>query len=118
MHPVLDTRFPNPPGRSERKYRLSSSLDMVGVWSWHRELTGASRCTGSDHSELAKDMAWTLGATGSESDRQPRSRARLNRGVSPQAAVAFTCSPSLGSSYRDDPTPGRYSDQIRWARNT
>src|SRR2546426_10609785 len=58
MHPVVDTRFPNPPGRSERKYRLSSSFDMVGVWSWHRELTGASRCTGSDHSELAKDMAW------------------------------------------------------------
>src|SRR5437773_10945275 len=58
MHPVVDTRFPNPPGRSERKYRLSSSLDMVGVWSWHRELTGASRCIGSDHSELAKDMAW------------------------------------------------------------
>src|SRR2546429_7344950 len=58
MHPVVDTRFPNPPGRSERKYRLSSSFDMVGVWSWHRELMGASRCTGSDHSELAKDMAW------------------------------------------------------------
>src|SRR5205823_14426077 len=58
MHPVVDTRFPNPPGRSERKYRLSSSFDTVGVWSWHRELTGTSRCTGSDHSELAKDMAW------------------------------------------------------------
>src|SRR5207249_2008503 len=58
MHPVVDSRFPSPPGRSERKYRLSSSLDMVGVWSWHRELMGASRCTGSDHSELAKDMAW------------------------------------------------------------
>src|SRR2546429_4715950 len=58
MHPVVDTRVPNPPGRSERKYRLSSSFDMVGVWSWHRELTGASRCTGSDHSEPAKDMAW------------------------------------------------------------
>src|SRR6266513_3009859 len=75
MHPVADTRFPKPPGRSERKYRLSSSLDMVGVWSWHRELTGARRGTGSDHSELAKDMACSLGAAGPDSEAHATSNA-------------------------------------------
>src|SRR6266516_7873740 len=82
MHPVVDTRFPNPPGRSERKYRLSSSFDMVGVWSWHRELTGASRCTGSDHSELAKDMGWSPTRGASESAVQARSRANVRGGMS------------------------------------
>src|SRR6266550_4034009 len=75
MHPVVDTRFPNPPGRSERKYMLSSSLDIVGVWSWHRELTGAGRGTGSDHSELAKDMACSLGAAGPDSEAHATSNA-------------------------------------------
>src|SRR6266480_1721846 len=81
MHPVADTRFPKPPGRSERKYRLSSSLDMVGVWSWHRELTGARRGTGSDHSELAKDMGWRPTTGASDSAVQARSRANVRGGI-------------------------------------
>src|SRR5437762_1873574 len=76
MHPVVDTRLPKPPGRSERKYRLSSSFDMVGVWSWHRELTGASRGTGSDHSELAKDIAWSPTTDTSDSGAQARTGVR------------------------------------------
>ena len=38
------------------------------------ELTTGPRFTGSDHSELAKDVAWTLTATGSDSTRQATSR--------------------------------------------
>src|SRR5437762_13204872 len=87
MHPVVDTRFPNPPGRSERKYMLSSSLDMVGAWSWHRELTGAGRGTGSDHSESAKDMACSLGAAGPDSEAHAPSNATDS---SARAAAAST----------------------------
>src|SRR5437867_7525147 len=60
------------------KYRASSSFESVGVWSWHAEFTGASRCTGSDHSDHAdviKEGPWrpTLGWAGCVS--QARSRA-------------------------------------------
>src|SRR5207253_147015 len=92
MHPVVDTRFPNPPGRSERKYRLSSSFDMVGVWSWHRELTGASRCTGSDHSELAKDMAWSFTPTGADCDSHATSSSASGTREATRDAVIMSVS--------------------------
>src|SRR5690242_3648522 len=59
---------PSPPRRVDVKYSASSSLESVGVWSWQAELTGASRCTGADHSEVAKDMAWSLTPTGADWD--------------------------------------------------
>src|SRR6266550_3378620 len=82
MQPVVDTRVPKPPGRSERKYRLSSSFDRVGVWSWNREFTGARRGTGSDHSELAKDMGWSPTTGASDSAVQARSGANVRGGIS------------------------------------
>src|SRR2546426_9743883 len=59
---------PSPPRRVDVKYRASSSFESVGVWSWQGELTGASRCTGVDHSELANHMACSFAATGADSD--------------------------------------------------
>src|SRR5438876_3897866 len=38
------------------KYRASWSRESVGVWSWHGELMGASRCTGSDHGDQSDAM--------------------------------------------------------------
>src|SRR5206468_11253453 len=107
MHPVVDSRFPSPPGRSERKYRLSSSLDMVGDWTWHRELTGASRCTGSDHSELANDMAW-IPTTRSVlvSVLQAASKARGISGKGRRAS-ALVMGTSLTGGYNDATHPGR-----------
>src|SRR6266550_1388170 len=50
------------------------SRDRLGAKSTPALLIGGPRFTGSDHSELAKDMAWTLTATGSDSTRQAASR--------------------------------------------
>src|SRR6266699_5866436 len=61
---------PTPPGRFETKYRLSSSGDSAAFISLAAELIGAPRFTGSDHSELEKDMASSLGAAGWDSGAQ------------------------------------------------
>src|SRR6267378_4857290 len=61
---------PSPPARSEVKYRLSPSGDSVGLFSLDAVLIAGPRFAGSDHSELAKDMVWSLIATGSCSDPQ------------------------------------------------
>src|SRR6266576_3813483 len=51
---------PSPPARVDTKYRLSSSGENAAFISLADELMGAPRFTGSDHSELAKDMASIL----------------------------------------------------------
>src|SRR6266702_6700517 len=51
------------------------------------ELTGAPRFTGSDHLELAKDMAWSLGAAGLGSVAHATSSARVT-GVASSATDA------------------------------
>src|SRR5207244_2974960 len=61
---------PSPPERVETKYRLSSSGDSAAFISLAAELIGAPRFTGSDHSELEKDMASSLGAAGWDSGAQ------------------------------------------------
>src|SRR5438132_1842582 len=59
------TQMSSEPARFDEKYRLSSSGESVAFCSPAAELTTGPRFTGSDHSELAKDMAWSLGAAGS-----------------------------------------------------
>src|SRR6266550_3095668 len=61
---------PSPPERVETKYRLSSSGDSAAFISLAAELIGAPRFTGSDHSELEKDMASSLGAASWDSGAQ------------------------------------------------
>src|SRR5687767_1198257 len=51
----MSTR-PNPPGRSEAKYIVSSSDESVGLLSANGELISDPRFTGADHSELAKEL--------------------------------------------------------------
>src|SRR6267143_1123875 len=77
---------PRPPARVETKYRLSSSGERAGFISFADELMGAPRFTGSDHSELAKDMAAMLGVPRPAIDssrqlaRASKSRVRLQAG--------------------------------------
>ena len=52
------TQISSEPARFDEKYRLSSSGESVAFCSPAAELTTGPRFTGSDHSELAKDMAW------------------------------------------------------------
>src|SRR3989442_11805148 len=59
---------PSPPARSEVKYRLSPSGDSVGLFSLDAVLIAGPRFAGSDHSELAKDIAWSPGATRCDSE--------------------------------------------------
>src|SRR5437879_11622740 len=54
---------------------LSPSGESVAPNSSPVELTGAPRFTGSDHSELAKDMACSLGAAGPDSEAHATSNA-------------------------------------------
>src|SRR2546422_6675501 len=66
---------PSPPGRFEMKYRVCSSEERPAFASTALELTTGPRFTGSDHAELAKDMAWSLGAAGLGSVAQATTRA-------------------------------------------
>src|SRR5437016_13261002 len=74
------------------KYSASSSLLSVGVCSWHGELTGASRCTGSDHSELAKDMAWSFTPTGADCDSHATSSSASGTREATRDAVIMSVS--------------------------
>src|SRR5205809_6972798 len=62
-----ETQMSGSPLRSDWKYRLSSSGESV-AWASAAPVLIAARFTGVDHSELAKDMASSLIATGADSD--------------------------------------------------
>jgi hypothetical protein len=70
---------PNPPARVDTKYRLSSSGDNAAFISFADELTGAPRFTGSDHSELANDIAWIPGTVVLDSGLQASRTAKGTR---------------------------------------
>src|SRR6266700_2410839 len=66
---------------------LSPPGESVAPNSSPVELTGAPTFAGSDHSELAKDMAWSLGAAGPDSEAHATSNATDS---SASAVVAST----------------------------
>jgi hypothetical protein len=67
--------LPNPPGRSEVKYRLSPFLDMAGPKSLTAELTMGPRLTGAAQSENFEAAA--LYATRPSTSRTVRARLML-----------------------------------------
>src|SRR5690242_10644915 len=82
-----------PTGRLEVKYRLSPSFDRFGCASRNVELIVAPRFNGSDHLEFANDVAWSLGATGCDSDSHPNSSASAASDNCPAMVVVLMGSP-------------------------
>src|SRR5437016_14683235 len=109
MHSRRDIQMslpPSPPGRFEMKYSVCSSGERPAFASRALELTTGPRFTGSDHSELAKDMAWSLVATGSDPDWHATSSATERSGVRLVMTTGFIETSSLMCARR----AGRHPD--------
>src|SRR5438876_313501 len=74
---------PTPPVRFETKYRACSSGESAAFASLALELTIGPRFTGSDHSEVAKRLAWMPSMCGSESVVQATNNALVASAASP-----------------------------------
>src|SRR5438309_6098629 len=79
---------------------LSPSGESVAPNSSPVELTGAPRFTGSDHSEFAKDMAWSLGAAGPDSEAHATGNATDSSASAMAASTDLMVTSSLVPAWR------------------